>query len=192
MNWRRILLGQKHQGLPKRSDRSPEQQLHAESNTRRGYSRVTLLAALLLVLYSIFVFDRAEKGITSFIVATGAIVWAIWFYFVAVISIPFITSAQFKPNGQRLAIDTLISGLFWIIACGYFHSLVGLEPSGKAGSVFDYYYFSTVTFSTLGYGDFSPTEVGRLLAAAQAIIGNLHLGVLVAAAFLVASNIENS
>jgi len=176
--------------LPRKSERTEQQKLHVESNTRRGYSRVTLLAAGLLVLYSWFVFGRVEKGITPFIVAIGAGAWAIWFYFVAVISIPFIASANFEPNGRRLAFDALISGFFWIVVCGFYHSLVGLIPAEKATSVFDFYYFSTVTFSTLGYGDLSPVPAGRVIASVQAIIGNLHLGVLVAAAFLVASSIQ--
>jgi len=47
----------------------------------------------------------------------------------------------------------------------------------------DAVYFSAVTFSTLGYGDFRPCEVARIWAAGQAILGNLHLGLIVGAAF---------
>ncbi len=39
-------------------------------------------------------------------------------------------------------------------------------------------YFSVVTFTTLGYGDFYPQGVGRALAGMQALTGYLVLGVL--------------
>ncbi|GAB5415752.1 MAG: hypothetical protein Cons2KO_33550 [Congregibacter sp.] len=40
----------------------------------------------------------------------------------------------------------------------------------------DYLYFSIVTFTTLGYGDFTPTEEFRILAASQALFGYVYLG----------------
>ena len=40
-------------------------------------------------------------------------------------------------------------------------------------------YFSTVTWTTLGYGDYSPIEDLRLLAAGQAVVGYIFLGLIV-------------
>ena len=40
-------------------------------------------------------------------------------------------------------------------------------------------YFSIVTFTTLGYGDFAPTANVRLLAALEAILGYVFLGLLI-------------
>ena len=40
-------------------------------------------------------------------------------------------------------------------------------------------YFSFVTFTTLGYGDFQPMPRMRLLAAIEAVLGYLYLGLLV-------------
>jgi len=47
----------------------------------------------------------------------------------------------------------------------------------------DAIYFATVTFSTLGYGDFSPASGSRWLGATLAILGNLHLAAIVGAIF---------
>lgn len=47
----------------------------------------------------------------------------------------------------------------------------------------DYLYFSMVTFSTLGYGDFQPCPIGRLYAAAHGLCGML-LAPLLLAVFL--------
>jgi len=43
-------------------------------------------------------------------------------------------------------------------------------------------YFSFVTFTTLGYGDFQPSEGMRLLAAQEALFGYVFLGFMVGAA----------
>lgn len=48
---------------------------------------------------------------------------------------------------------------------------------------FRFVYFSAVTFSTLGYGDFSPSPSSSSFAALQAILGNLHLALFVGALF---------
>lgn len=40
-------------------------------------------------------------------------------------------------------------------------------------------YFSMVTWSTLGYGDFAPNEATRFYAAFEAMIGYLFLGIFV-------------
>ena len=41
------------------------------------------------------------------------------------------------------------------------------------------FYFSIVTFATLGYGDFTPDPSYRLIAALQGIYGYIFLGTLV-------------
>ena len=47
-------------------------------------------------------------------------------------------------------------------------------------------YFSTVTFTTLGYGDYVPANsAGRALAAAESLIGYVFLGLLIARAVTV-------
>jgi predicted benzoate:H+ symporter BenE len=42
-------------------------------------------------------------------------------------------------------------------------------------------YFSAVTFTTLAYGDFTPTPDTRLIAAFEAFFGYLFLGTFAAA-----------
>ncbi|HOW19588.1 MAG TPA: pentapeptide repeat-containing protein [Phycisphaerae bacterium] len=55
-----------------------------------------------------------------------------------------------------------------------------LNTSRSAGTVWTPYYFSFVTFSTLGFGDVSPGSlVGEVLVTAEVILGYVTLGVLV-------------
>lgn len=47
----------------------------------------------------------------------------------------------------------------------------------------DCLYFSIVTFTTLGYGDFRPGEDCRLFAATEAVLGYIYFGLTVAILF---------
>lgn len=50
-------------------------------------------------------------------------------------------------------------------------------------SLDDCRYFSTVTWTTLGYGDFRPKEASRFYAAAEALLGYVYMGVLISTVF---------
>lgn len=57
------------------------------------------------------------------------------------------------------------------------HGIVG--PDGPTQDFADNLYFTLVTFTTPGYGDFRPQDGLRLIAATQAILGYLFLGLLI-------------
>ena len=57
------------------------------------------------------------------------------------------------------------------------HGVIG--PDGATTRFSDALYFTMVTFTTLGYGDFRPDDSLRLIAATQAILGYLFLGLLI-------------
>src|SRR3982074_631851 len=58
-----------------------------------------------------------------------------------------------------------------------FQSTIGLSSS----SATEWYYFSYVTLTTLGYGEITPlTRIARVLAAGEAVTGQLYLAVLIA------------
>ena len=58
-----------------------------------------------------------------------------------------------------------------------FQSTVGLSSSSSA----EWYYYSYVTLTTLGYGEITPlTRIARALAAGEAVTGQLYLAVLIA------------
>jgi voltage-gated potassium channel Kch len=58
-----------------------------------------------------------------------------------------------------------------------FHSTVGLSSSSST----EWYYYSYVTLTTLGYGEITPlTRVARTLAVGEAVTGQLYLAVLIA------------
>ncbi|MFY0646602.1 MAG: two pore domain potassium channel family protein [Sulfitobacter geojensis] len=67
----------------------------------------------------------------------------------------------------------LISLLFIpliVVSFGSVYRLFGLED---AVDRFDYVYFSAVTFTTLGYGDITPSGASRIVALVEALLGYL-------------------
>jgi hypothetical protein len=70
-----------------------------------------------------------------------------------------------------------------LFAFGAVYHRIGIIDNTQSGSpvVHEFWsslYYSAVTFTTLGYGDFYPVGAGRALAAMQALTGYIILGVL--------------
>jgi len=107
------------------------------------------------------------------------------FFGVVVVYILFLSidDAAFDADAVRLARDTLISVGFNISAGALLYKYYGISPPDWDPEIApgDYLYVSAVTFSTLGYGDYAPLRAARPVAAFYAILGNLHLGIIVGA-----------
>lgn len=90
--------------------------------------------------------------------------------------------------GGALSVYLLLGLLFFFV-----YSLVAAVNDGaffvqtSTPSALDFVYFSFITLSTTGYGDFTPgTDLGRMLAVMEAITGQLYL---VSAVALVIGNL---
>jgi voltage-gated potassium channel Kch len=46
-------------------------------------------------------------------------------------------------------------------------------------SLFDYLYFSIITWTTVGYGDLVPTKASRIFAATEALFGYIYMAVYI-------------
>ena len=151
------------------------------SNARRVMARSTLFVALYALL--------ERFGILPTVPAFGAymaVIWSVVFFIVIVAWVVYLTTSSYPPDPVRLITDILTSGLLSITSFSLIYGQFGIVDTIDATaeiSKTDYLYFSTVTFSTLGFGDFRPMADARLIAGSQAIIGNLHLGLLAGAAF---------
>ena len=122
------------------------------------------------------------------------VLFAVVFFTYVVLLIPLKGSAGFRINIFRLFIDTLISDVLIICSFAVLYHEYGLVFDGEIifSTALNAIYFSAVTFSTLGFGDFAPAPQARHLAAIEALIGNLHLGVIVAAIFAGLKNTAES
>ncbi len=70
-----------------------------------------------------------------------------------------------------------------ILAFAWMYKMIGVMDNTPSGpqTVNDFLicvYYSVVTFTTLGYGDYYPQGIGRVLAAMEALTGYLILGIL--------------
>lgn len=81
------------------------------------------------------------------------------------------------------------NGAMTIVLFALLHAKSGISCAAavcNAGATYHDFgtalYFSIVTFTTLGYGDFQPSEGMRLLAAEEALFGYVFLGFMVGAA----------
>ena len=107
------------------------------------------------------------------------------FYFVMLV---FLLPAAPTPrtlNIQEYLLRIGVSAMLTIVAFALYFAQTGVDgESGLVMNALTATYFSMVTFSTLGYGDYAPAAGHpQLIAASEAIIGNIHLGLFVAAAF---------
>ena len=158
------------------------------SNLRKYWSLASLIVILVLSFEAVMVILNDDNLWVLKLVAISTVSWSILFFALVVVTIPFLTSDAFKPNPIRLFFDGLVSIVLSILSFALAYRALGIiGPNMElAVEITDFIYFSAVTFSTLGFGDFRPHADARLLAALQAILGNLHLGVIVGAAFFAA------
>ncbi len=157
------------------------------SRQRRLAIRLSLFWSLIYILSALLSGEEAVgEASPALSVASAALIIASFVIFVVVaLLMPFRDRAEFRIDAKRLMMDTIVSALFSIVAFSLFYRNVGLVhqnlhvfPDATTAL-----YFSSVTFSTLGYGDFAPSEGWRIVASTQALIGNLHLGMIVGSTF---------
>lgn len=94
---------------------------------------------------------------------------------------------------ERRLIEMALLGLniaILIFTFAWVHHQIGLmDVSGPVpratNDLGDAVYFSIVTSTTLGYGDFIPLGAGRQIAALQAMVGYLILGIIVSTGYQV-------
>lgn len=92
---------------------------------------------------------------------------------------------------KRKWLELLLLGVNFsvlVLVFAWIHSQIGLmDMSGPAPtgtrSYSDALYFSIITITTVGYGDFIPMGPGRIIAAMQGLVGYIILGILVSTGF---------
>lgn len=99
-------------------------------------------------------------------------------------------------NGKSAALHgicvTLLFPLSMIFACslGFRDSMITVSGEDVTPDKLDALYFSIVTWTTLGYGDMSPTPTSRLPALTLAVSGYIFSGYLIGFFFKVVPKIE--
>lgn len=74
-----------------------------------------------------------------------------------------------------VAIIVFFGFIFWLGS-----SWVAFDHTTQGFSLWDGLYFSTITFTTLGYGDYSPTGWLKILCSVEAFSGVVNMGFIIA------------
>lgn len=140
-----------------------------------------------LTIAALVVLGHADR--TNLSLLQMATVWA-WpglatFYFASIfMRLPSLKLPEDDLGDLEFVTRVFVSGALCVVSISilYLHyGLAAMPP--ETLSTATAFYFSVVTFATLGYGDLSPAEPIRIVAASQSIVGNLHLGLFVAGIF---------
>lgn len=147
-------------------------------------SSVTLSVSLLFFISALSMFffrygqmtgDPNAVYLSVAIATSASIFWVVPFFFQGVGP----QKAMFFLLGNAVATILIFAGIYR----GFGLDLGHLDSSGISTiSAVDWdtsLYFSIVTWTTLGYGDIKPPEAIRLVAATQAILGYMYLGLIV-------------
>ena len=101
----------------------------------------------------------------------------LWFLHNKIIT--FIPNEWFALIILYIFVSAMVVGQF--AYCFQSFNLVVDSDGFNSLSFSDSVYFSTTTFTTLGFGDFKPSNmVGRYFAAGEAMLGTLHMVIFVA------------
>lgn len=150
---------------------------------------ISIVSVLMIALMTFGEFGENKKFFISF-------------YLVTFISIncafAFCVFSFLKKNSKNQSQKSNLLEAVFAALCNIFifsgvYRIIGINSSsGQTHDSFDCLYFSIVTWTTLGYGDFSPTESLRIVAATEALIGYIYMAILIGL-FLVffQSNFDN-
>ena len=131
----------------------------------------------------------ANLSLGAFVISLTVVIhtWGL----IAITHVTAQLTARFRTHGRRsriFAMVTTVIGIFCVITVevwlwAAFHYALGVVGDFEAAL-----YFSTVSFSTLGYGDVIPAEEWRIFAALEGVDGFLLIGW--STAYLIAAGIR--
>jgi hypothetical protein len=144
--------------------------------------RYASIAVLLVVLSAIAVSIFASSELLGDAAGRPSVAWVVLTAFAPI----FVTRRLFMQTNVTAGTIFGAVAAFLLIALAFDYIFLSLDQFGdpmfgEQQPTTVYMYFSLVTITTLGYGDFSPiTEWSRYLASAEAVIGTMFLVTVVA------------
>lgn len=162
------------------------------SHGSRYRNLLSFLCFCLSLFWIAIVYFQLEERLEFAIASIFGCALAIAYFYEVIITAIFLISDKFQISALRLIRDIMLSAFYTICSFAFHFRQFGLNGPDQCEVLwFDYLYFSAVTFSTLGYGDFSPADASRPMAALEALYGNIHLGLLAGSIFLMIEQFSN-
>lgn len=176
----------------------------AEYRFWRLLMTATLLAAVILTYRTTIESQRAKRVLAALSVPLALVAaasfsessqlnpWVATLALVALLAgLPLMILRDILIKHLRVTLETILGALCVYIYVGFMAAFafgfiddVSSEPffaQGPDVDLGDFFYFSFVTISTLGYGDLTPAlDIGQQLAVLEAVVGQVYLVTLVA------------
>lgn len=163
--------------------------LHTSDARRRSYRTASVIVAIAIVGAAVALVFGADDGSA----AAGLVGLLLAFAAPLVILRHILSSPTITV---RLVLGALAIYLLLGLTYAYLYPVIGHITGGQffvqtaTPATVDYVYFSYVTLTTVGYGDFTASSsVGRMVAVSEALTGQLYL---VSAVALLVGNIGRS
>lgn len=109
-----------------------------------------------------------------------------WFFFLSATSLmATFYLLQIKLAEKKIGVSILLmtaTAVPLILSYAMYYIQTGIffgDNDSISHNHFETLYFSIVTWTTLGYGDFRPVESARFIAASEALLGYIYMGVFV-------------
>jgi hypothetical protein len=101
---------------------------------------------------------------------------------IAVLELKSTEASSFDTFESFFWAASLVAGMIELYAVIYrFSGLI--DDTTPVTSPSDFLYFSIVTWTTLGYGDLKPTQLSRMFAASEALLGYIAMGLYLSLVF---------
>jgi hypothetical protein len=147
------------------------------SQAQRRALVVALLLVLVAVVFAIVNVGQAS-GALDIVTASSGVLLAVG----AMVAILRRAATRLRIDGETVY---AVMSVYLLIGLSYayVYGLIGAASNqpffaGDHGTIqsSDFIYFSFITLTTVGYGDFTPAQrVGEMFAASEAVIGQLYL-----------------
>ncbi|HWA91682.1 MAG TPA: ion channel [Rhizomicrobium sp.] len=124
---------------------------------------------LVLVVSYLSIFDFAAHPERCYIL-TGVVAFA------SLVSLAAFPVSEL-PLGRAI-LGSILQAFLLLLIFACFYRDLGLVGAGPVTLPIGFY-FSVVTWTTLGYGDLYPTDSMRLVAASGAMLGYVYSGILI-------------
>ena len=148
--------------------------------------RTRIIRDILVIALLIFLFVWSRFGQTDVMGSVAYIVLFLYFL--------LLTYSLFKDllHSETITTPTIIGafsgyiliGVMWFFVFGFFDAAYPDTFSVEFGSdhgVADMLYYSFITLTTIGYGDFTPTSaLGQKLSILEGLVGHFYLAIIMA------------
>jgi len=155
------------------------------SGLARRWQRVVDVAVLAGI--AALALELILSAVTGRETANISVVAPVFIVMVAITTPTFVVRRLLRH--RRVSMQTLVGAVsvYLLIPVAFFYLYLSLdqylEPNlfGRAEPTTSFMYFSLVTLTTVGFGDLTPvTNLGRLAASAESVVGQLYLVTFVA------------